>query len=73
MESIVRVPEQVMGLDEFLDLVQLRDGQRVEGVAGDGGGVAAELRVGGELNDMRVFGLEAVLGGGAPGRVGGAA
>ena len=62
-----------MGLDDFFDLVQLRDGQRVEGMVGDGGGVAAEFRVGGELNDMWVFELEAVLGGGAPGRVGGAA
>lgn len=62
-----------MGLDDFFDLVQLRDGQRVEGMVGDGGGVAAELRVGGELDDMWGFELEAVLGGGAPGRVGGAA
>lgn len=62
-----------MGLDDFFHLVQLRDGQRVEGVVGDGGGVAPELRVGGESNDVLVFGLEAVLGGGAPGRIGGAA
>ncbi|KAL3499490.1 hypothetical protein ACH5RR_038583 [Cinchona calisaya] len=72
----VGVLEKSMRLNDSFDLVQLRDGQGVEWVAGDGGGVVAKFEVGGGgggvLKKMWVFfGLDAVLGD-APWRIGGA-